>query len=124
MRAHAFGQSKRVWHNPAMTIAEARPVEEPCSWIDTHCHLDAAEFDPDREAVIDESRRRGLKHIVIPAVDSHNFGAVAALQHGHFMSCLREIPRAGDPDHASAKDKDFHCIMIAACPSSPSASAA
>jgi TatD DNase family protein len=28
--------------------------------IDTHCHLDAAEFDGDRVAVLDEARRVGV----------------------------------------------------------------
>jgi TatD DNase family protein len=48
-------------------------------WIDTHCHLDAAEFDADRDEVIEATLHAGVEHIVIPAVDTHNFEAVAAL---------------------------------------------
>jgi len=44
--------------------------------IDTHCHLDAAEFDADRDAVVARSREAGVGRIVIPAVEQANFNAV------------------------------------------------
>ena len=37
-------------------------------WIDTHCHLDAAEFDADRDAVRQAARDAGVTRCVIPAV--------------------------------------------------------
>lgn len=49
--------------------------------IDTHCHLDAAEFDADRPAVIERARRAGVKAIVIPAVERRNFETVRNLAH-------------------------------------------
>lgn len=45
--------------------------------VDTHCHLDAAEFDADREAVVASARSAGVSAIVIPAVESANFAVVA-----------------------------------------------
>ena len=48
-------------------------------WIDTHCHLDAAEFSGEHEAVADEARGLGVSRIVIPAIGRANFGTVAAL---------------------------------------------
>ncbi len=50
-------------------------------WIDTHCHLDAAEFDADREAVVAAARASGVATIVIPAVDAGNFARVRELAH-------------------------------------------
>lgn len=50
--------------------------------IDTHCHLDAAEFDPDRQAVIDRARTSGVEAIVIPAIAAANFATVRRLAHG------------------------------------------
>jgi TatD DNase family protein len=48
-------------------------------WIDTHCHLDAAEFDADRDDVAQAAERAGVSQIVIPAVERANFAAVRAL---------------------------------------------
>jgi TatD DNase family protein len=37
-------------------------------WIDTHCHLDAAEFDADRAEVVAQARAVGVTMAVLPAV--------------------------------------------------------
>ena len=50
-------------------------------WIDTHCHLDAAEFAGDLAAVRARAAAAGVMHCVVPAVAPHNFGAVRALAH-------------------------------------------
>ena len=49
--------------------------------IDTHCHLDASEFDADRDAVIESAAAAGVREIVIPAVEVANFQVVRDLAH-------------------------------------------
>ncbi|HEY9098096.1 MAG TPA: TatD family hydrolase [Thiobacillus sp.] len=46
--------------------------------IDTHCHLDAAEFDADRDAVYTRAIETGVGIQIIPAISRDNFSAVAA----------------------------------------------
>jgi len=50
-------------------------------WIDTHCHLDAAEFEGDRPAMRARARAAGVAHCVLPAVAVGNFEAVRVLAH-------------------------------------------
>ena len=52
-------------------------------WIDTHCHLDAAEFDADRDAVRQAARQAGVAHCVIPAVHRAHWTDVAQLAKRH-----------------------------------------
>jgi len=47
-------------------------------WIDTHCHLDAAEFSADRLAMREAARALGVTQCLIPAVEVANFAAVRA----------------------------------------------
>ncbi len=51
--------------------------------IDTHIHLDAAEFGADRAAVMAAARAAGVAGFVVPAVQAANFDAVAALSAAH-----------------------------------------
>jgi len=51
------------------------------TWIDSHCHLDAAEFANDRDAVHLAARQAGVGTCVIPAVEAANFDAVRLLAH-------------------------------------------
>jgi TatD DNase family protein len=72
-------------------------------WIDTHCHLDAEEFDADRDEVIARARRAGVELLVLPAVEVAHANRVVALAHGQrFAYALGIHPlyvgRAGDDD--------------------------
>jgi len=52
-------------------------------WVDSHCHLDAPEFDADRGEVVARARAAGVTQIVIPAVGAFDFEAARALAHEH-----------------------------------------
>ena len=72
-------------------------------WIDTHCHLDAPEFAPDRAQVRERAARAGVAHCVVPAVEVANFEVVCQLAHAHGDSYALGIhplctPRASDSD--------------------------
>lgn len=72
--------------------------------IDTHCHLDAAEFADDRDAVFDAARAAGVSRIIIPAVELANFAAVRDCCQ-RYPGCVPAygihplyVDRAGDED--------------------------
>lgn len=52
-------------------------------WIDTHCHLDASEFDADRSAVRAQARAAGVDLCVVPAVQRAGWKDVQALAAEH-----------------------------------------
>ncbi len=56
------------------------------SWIDSHCHLDAAEFDADRDAVLARARTAGVTMLVLPAVSVASFDAVRNLAERHGLA--------------------------------------
>lgn len=50
-------------------------------WIDTHCHLDADEFDADRDQIAAAAAALGVARVVIPAVKVSHFERVRELAH-------------------------------------------
>ena len=72
-------------------------------WIDTHCHLDAPEFDADRDAVRQQARHAGVGLCVLPAVQRAHWAGVQALaaQHGDAYALGIHplyVPQAQDDD--------------------------
>ena len=50
-------------------------------WIDTHCHLDAAEFGDQSLEIRAQAAIKNVAHCIYPAVDVSNFDAVRKLTH-------------------------------------------
>lgn len=70
--------------------------------IDTHCHLDAVEFDGDRDTVIGAAMAAGVSAIIVPSVHPGNFGAVRQCS-ARYATCYPAygihplyVDRAGD----------------------------
>ncbi|MFZ1536522.1 MAG: TatD family hydrolase [Chromatiaceae bacterium] len=47
--------------------------------IDTHCHLDVSQFDPDRGQVLAQARDVGVSSILVPAIHAHGWQGLLAL---------------------------------------------
>jgi TatD DNase family protein len=72
-------------------------------WLDSHCHLDAEEFDADRDAVVERARDAGVGMMLIPAVEVGTFERVRDTAHRYgFAYALGIHPlyvsRAGETD--------------------------
>lgn len=81
-------------------------------WIDTHCHLDAAEFATDVVAVRARAARDGVALCVIPAVEPAAFEGVRTLAHklgDAYALGIHPLYVAGAPDDSLSKlDKALH----------------
>ncbi|WP_431258755.1 TatD family hydrolase [Roseateles chitinivorans] len=87
-------------------------------WTDTHCHLDASEFDADRDAVVARALAAGVSQVVIPAVVAGNFDRARALAHAHGFSYALGI----HPLYVMhARDEDLGRLdrMLAECRDDP-----
>jgi TatD DNase family protein len=90
----------------------------PQMWIDSHCHLDAAEFDADRDAVLVRARAAGVAMQVIPAVDAASFDRVRRLAHeAHLSYALGIHPLC--VDRAADDDLDKLADALQACKDDP-----
>lgn len=54
------------------------------AWFDSHCHLDAPEYDHDREAVVERALSAGVSRILVPAADPRDWQRV--------LACGRQFP--------------------------------
>jgi Tat protein secretion system quality control protein TatD with DNase activity len=80
-----------------MSLASETASSRAPFFIDTHCHLDAAEFDADRDAVYATAIAGGVDTLVIPAVSRDNFGSG-----GRHLRTLSRLPAGvGHASHAA-----------------------
>ena len=80
-------------------------------WLDSHCHLDAPEFDPDRTAVIQNAQSHGVAWCVMPAVQAKDFLSLQKLAQEFHQPFALGIHPLYVPQ-AQEKDLDFlaQCI--------------
>ncbi len=72
-------------------------------WIDSHCHLDAPEFDADRAAVASRAVAAGVGMVVIPAVSTRTFDSareVAVQSQGAYALGIHPLYVDHEPDDA------------------------
>ncbi len=79
--------------------------------IDTHCHIDAAEFDADRDAVMARALAAGVTRLLVPAVSVPNFSAVRAAC-ARYPQCL---PALGLHPIYVHSDADVRHLAEAVC---------
>lgn len=72
--------------------------------IDTHCHLDAPEFNADRDAVTLAAHQAGIHQIVVPSVARDNFQTVIDLAHRHQQCFMALGIHPMYVDHAQPSD--------------------
>jgi TatD DNase family protein len=78
-------------------------------WIDTHCHLDAAQFGAQALEVAGRAGQDGVSMIVVPAVERGNFAVVAELAAAAPNVCYSLgihpifVPQATDADLAALR---------------------
>ncbi len=89
------------------------------SWIDSHCHLDAPEFDADRAAMRHRAAEAGVVCCILPAVQVSNFATVREQAHQFGDGRISDAyalgihplftPGAKEADiHTLAEDLDRH----------------
>lgn len=79
---------------------QVTPIASAPCWVDTHCHLDAPEFDADRDEVIARAKSVGVLTQVVPAVMPSTFETAREAAHrcagayalGTHPLCIHQVP--------------------------------
>lgn len=84
--------------------------------IDTHCHLDIAAFDADREAVLARAAAAGVSGILVPAIRPRTWAALRALaaRHGILRIALGVHPQIVPELDPGEVGEDFADVLARA----------
>ncbi len=66
-----------------LAVPPHRREATPMNYIDTHTHLDFPDFDPDREQVLADSRRLGVRRLLVMGVYRDNWERLWTLVQAH-----------------------------------------
>lgn len=72
------------------------------TWTDTHAHLYAEEFDPDRDAMIAQAKEAGVGRVILPNVDHRSIDRMFELEMRHREWCTASMGL-----HPCSVKKDF-----------------
>lgn len=80
--------------------------------LDSHCHFDAALFDPDREACAARARAAGVDRVLVPGVHERQWGPLreAAIRHG-WLFAVGTHPRSLTDSLAVPTDVSGACAI-------------
>jgi TatD DNase family protein len=86
--------------------------------IDTHCHLDVAAFDGDRDATISRAAAAGVLGMLVPAIRPRTWPALVALARRHAAAGVRHAigihPQAVPELEADERAGDLVARLVAA----------
>ncbi len=74
-------------------------------WIDTHAHLYAAEFDPDRDEMMQRARAQNIRAVILPNIDPHSVEKMHRLEEesgGVCHACMGLHPCSVNADYKQA----------------------
>ncbi|UXY16618.1 TatD family hydrolase [Chitiniphilus purpureus] len=77
--------------------------------IDSHCHLDAAEFDDDRDQVVRRALAAGVAQLLVPAVTAATFAATLATRERYGCAVALGLHPLYEAGH-----RDAHLAQLAA----------
>lgn len=80
--------------------------------VDTHCHLDAPEFDADRDEMVAAAARENIGIIVVPGVERGNLDLVCGLADRHESCALALGIHPLFVDGAGPEDLDYLAELV------------